>query len=151
MTNAGRLSKLMRPLPQVTAAWSRLHAKLLVKSGGRFMPRWFGVPVLVLETVGRKSGKPRATPVIYVEIDGNPVVIAAAGAVDHMPAWWLNLDAAGEGTAVIRGERRPIRPRRAEGAERDRLWREFAKAYPTLDEYTAMTDRQFPVVVLCPR
>lgn len=150
MTRAGLLSKVMRPFPAVTAAWSRVHAKLLVASGGRFMPKWFGVPVLVLETVGRKSGKRRATPVIYVEVDGRPVIVAAAGASDHAPAWWLNLEAAGDGVAVIRGERRRVRPRVVEGEERARLWLEFAAEYPALEEYTGMTSRRFPVVVLEP-
>jgi deazaflavin-dependent oxidoreductase (nitroreductase family) len=121
------------------------------RSGGRIVRRWFGMPVLILETVGRRTGKPRATPVIYMESGDDLVVIAAAGGSDKPPAWWLNLEAAGEGTAVVGGERRQIRPRVTEGDERERLWREFAKGYPTLDEYTTFTDRQIPVVVLSRR
>ena len=102
----------------------------------------------VLETIGRRSGKPRATPVIYIESDGELVVCAAAGASDHVPAWWLNLEAAGEGTAVVRGKRIRVRPRLTTGPERQRLWREFAATYPALDEYTTMTSRRFPLVVL---
>jgi len=114
------------------------------------MPKWFGAPVLVLETVGRRSGQLRVTPLVYAR-DGERVVVApAAGGTNTKPAWWLNLTAAGEGMIVIGGERRRIRPRVAEGDERERLWRKLCEAYPGNRDYVEMLGQELTVVVLEP-
>ena len=84
----------------------RLHARLYRISGGRFLPRWFaGAPVMVLETVGRRSGHKRATPVLYLRAGDALIVLAANAGADRTPAWWLNLRDAGSGEVLI-GRRR---------------------------------------------
>src|SRR5204862_4704868 len=116
---------------------------------GRFLPRWFhGAPVMLLETVGRRSGRPRSNPVLYLENGSALVVLAANAGADRTPAWWLNLRAAGEGTVVIGGERRRIRPRLLTGDERERRWAELVAMYPQADHYTRFTDRPLPPVAL---
>jgi len=138
--------------PRAQRAWSRLHARLYRWTRGRFLPRWFhGAPVMLLETVGRKSGRRRCNPVLYLRDERNLVVLAANAGADRTPAWWLNLRAAGEGTAVIRGERRRVRPRIITGDERDRLWRRFVEIYPQAEIYTRFTDRPLPLVALEPQ
>jgi F420H(2)-dependent quinone reductase len=103
---------------------------------------------MVLETVGRRSGRPRATPVLYLR-DGERLVITPANAgAKRMPDWWLNLQAAKEATALIGERRLRVRPRVAEGDERERLWHEFAARLAALDEYSRFTEREFPIVVL---
>ena len=114
------------------------------------MPKWFGAPVMVLETVGRRSGKPRATPVLYLRDGDRLVVMAANAGHDRTPSWWLNLREAGEGTAVIAGERRRVRPRIPAGEERERLARDYARMYPAADDYRGFTDRELPLIVLEP-
>jgi F420H(2)-dependent quinone reductase len=137
--------------PRAQRAWSRLHGRLYRWSRGRFLPRWFhGAPVMLLETVGRRSGRRRSNPVLYLERGDALVVLAANAGSDRTPAWWLNLHAAGEGSVVIGGERRRIRPRVLEGAERARLWREFCEMYPQADQYTRFTERKLPLVALEP-
>jgi deazaflavin-dependent oxidoreductase (nitroreductase family) len=112
------------------------------------MPKWFGAPVLVLETVGRRSGEPRATPLVFAR-DGDRLVVApASGGTNTSPAWWLNLKAAGEGVVVIGGERRRVQPRVAEGDERQRLWGKLCDAYPPNRDYVEMLGRELTVVVL---
>lgn len=106
------------------------------------------MPVVVLETVGRRSGKVRRTPVIYMERGDDLVVIAANGGADRAPAWWLNLREAGAATATLHGRSWPVKPRVTSGAERDELWAAFARLYPTIDEYLTFTDRELPVIVL---
>ena len=128
---------------------SRLHARGYRRLGGRGLNRWAGgMPVLVLETVGRRSGRPRATPVIYWEDGDDLVVVAANAGAERTPAWFLNLMAAGKAVAVIRGERRPVTAHLASGEERARLWPRLASRYGGLDRYADFTEREFPVVVL---
>lgn len=134
----------------IARKWGELHARLYRRTKGRFMPKWFGAPVMVLETVGRKSGKTRATPVLCLH-DGHNIVVQPANAGSHRPpAWWLNLRAAGEGVAVIAGERRRVRPRMATPEEHERLWPEYLKMYPAAEDYLRFTDRELPLVVLEP-
>jgi deazaflavin-dependent oxidoreductase (nitroreductase family) len=130
--------------------WTRVHAELYRRSGGRVLSRWFGGPVMVLETVGRRSGQLRRTPVIRVEHDDGFIVVPSNAGSDRTPAWWLNLQAAGEGWVVHGRRRRRVRPRVAEGTEREELWRRFAAVYPGVDDYRGFTDREWPVVVLEP-
>lgn len=132
----------------VSAAWSRFHAWTLVRTRGLVGAKWLGAPVLVLETVGRKSGKVRHTPLIYAT-DGDDLVLLAANAGnDRPPAWWLNLSAASDATVLIRGRRRHVRWTEAEGAERDRLFAAIVAVYPPAEHYVGFTERTMPVVVL---
>ena len=114
------------------------------------MPRWFGAPVMVLETVGRRSGRPRATPILYLRDEDRLVVMASNAGHDSTPAWWLNLRAAGEGTAVLAGERWKVRPRIPQGEERQRLWKDFNRMYPAAEDYVGFTHREIPLIVLEP-
>jgi F420H(2)-dependent quinone reductase len=132
------------------AAMSQLHARLYRATGGRLVPRWFGSPVLVLETVGRRTGRTRETPLIQVRHDGGWVVLAANAAAERDPAWWLNLRDAGAATVVVRGQRHDVRPRVLDGAERAAAWAAFVAVYPPAGEYPRLTTRELPLVALDP-
>jgi deazaflavin-dependent oxidoreductase (nitroreductase family) len=149
---AKRSNWLVTNRPRWQRAWSRLHGRLYKLTGGRFLPRWFdGAPVMVLETVGRRSGRPRANPILYLRHGEKLVVMASNAGNDRTPQWCLNLLAAGEGTVVIGGERTPVRVTRVlEGAERERVWPRFAEMYPQADDYTDFTDREIQLVELEP-
>ena len=137
-------------VPYLGTLVPRLHARLYKRLGGRFVNRWFGGPVAVLETVGRRSGRPRATPVIYAW-DGDDVIVVASNAGNgRTPAWWLNLAANPAAEIVIGGERRRVRARETLGEEREQRRSVFERVYPKLDAYGAFTDREFPVIVLEP-
>jgi deazaflavin-dependent oxidoreductase (nitroreductase family) len=146
-----RLQNLSGRIPYLGSAVPRLHARLYKRLGGRFVGRWFGGPVAVLETVGRRSGKARSTPVIYAW-DGDDVIVVPANAGNaRTPAWWLNLRERPEATIVIGGERHRVRAREAHGEERERRLAVYERVYPDkLDEYGRFTEREFPVVVLEP-
>jgi F420H(2)-dependent quinone reductase len=132
-------------------AMGRLHARLYRISGGRFLSHWFaGAPVMVLETIGRRSGNKRATPVLYLRDGDRLVVLAANAGSDRTPAWWLNLREAEAGEVVIGRRRMRVRPRLMAGAERDRLWRAFVAMYPQADHYRRFTDRVLPLIALEP-
>jgi F420H(2)-dependent quinone reductase len=142
-----RLLELALRVPRLTRRLTRMHASVYLWAGGRLVGRWFGLAILVLETVGRHSGAPRRVPVAYLPDGENLVVVPANGGAHRPPAWWLNLLAAGDAIAVLGRERLRVRPHEATGAERERLWRRFASVSP-LDRYQRRTSRRIPVVVL---
>jgi F420H(2)-dependent quinone reductase len=141
------LGELALRLPRLTRHLTRLHASVYVWTGGRVVGRWFGLAILVLETVGRRSGELRRVPVAYLPHGEDIVVVPANGGAQRPPAWWLNLLAAGDAIAVLGRERLCVRPHKATGAERERLWRRFAAVSP-VDRYQGRTSRRIPVVVL---
>jgi F420H(2)-dependent quinone reductase len=148
---ARRSNRIANTRPRALRRWSRLHARLNRLTRGRFVPKWFGAPVLVLETVGRRSGRRRATPVLYLR-DGERFIVYAANAGAHRtPAWWLNLRDAGGATIVLRGQRSEVRPRGLAGPERESAFERFCEMYPQAREYPAFTGRPMPLVALEPR
>jgi deazaflavin-dependent oxidoreductase (nitroreductase family) len=126
------------------------HRFVYCRSGGRLVARWFGLQILVLETVGRRSGRHRRTPVCYLPEGDNFVVVPANGGARRVPAWWLNLRAAGEGIAVVGRLRRRVRPVLADGERRDLLRGRLLVAYPGLEAYLARARRNVPIVALEP-
>ena len=127
---------------------TRIHARLYRASRGRAVSRWFGAPVLVLETTGRHSGRLRTVAIQYLMVDGDYAVTAANAGSDRTPAWWLNLRDAGTGIVHVKGRRQQVTPRLATGVERDELWAKITAAYPSVAHYGRYTNRDFPVVVL---
>lgn len=109
------------------------------------------LPTLLLTSTGRKSGEPRALPLIYGEADGAYVVIASKGGLPNHPVWFLNLEADPRCELMVGARHVRARARVAEGEERERLWRQMAKLYPPYDEYQQRAGkRTIPVVVLEP-
>ena len=110
----------------------------------------FGLRFLQLEHVGRKSGLPRKTPLLYVE-DGDRFIVAASNAGQNRhPAWWLNLAARPEAVVTAAGERVEVHARRALRQEEARLWIRLGESYRWFSEYRVGTTRDIPVVVLEP-
>jgi F420H(2)-dependent quinone reductase len=133
--------------------WERftdLHTVAYKASRGRLGGTAYGVPVVLVESVGRKSGKLRTHPLLCGEDGDSLVVIASKGGIHRHPAWYLNLKARPETTAWWKGETRRVRARDASGAERERLWTMMAEKYPSYEDYQRRTDRKIPVVVLEP-
>jgi deazaflavin-dependent oxidoreductase (nitroreductase family) len=145
-----RHAKLSAYAPGLVRRFGALHRLLYELSGGRWLARWSGVPVMVLETVGRRSGRRRRAPVCYLPDGDNLIVVPANGGATRVPAWWLNLSTAGEGIAIVGGRRDRVRPVLAQAPERERLWRRFVAAYPRLHGYRELARRELAVVVLEP-
>jgi len=108
------------------------------------------LPTLLLTTTGRKSGEPRALPLIYGEFDGRYVVIASKGGMPNHPLWFTNLEADPVCELQVGAKKLSARARVAEGEERERIWQRMAEIYPPYDDYQKNTERQIPVVVLEP-
>jgi deazaflavin-dependent oxidoreductase (nitroreductase family) len=110
------------------------------------------VPTLLLDHVGRKSGRQFTTPLLYLEDGPDLVVVASQGGLPKNPQWFANLMAHPDTTVHLRRERdRPVRARVATTAERARLWPRLVDLYADFAKYAAWTDREIPVVVLEPR
>lgn len=109
------------------------------------------LPTLLLTTKGRKSGKPRALPLIYGSAGGSYVVIASKGGMPKHPLWYENLVAHPDCELQVASKRIAARARVAEGEERERLWQQMAQIYPPYLTYQKATQRTIPVVVLDPR
>jgi deazaflavin-dependent oxidoreductase (nitroreductase family) len=138
----------------VHIAW-RVHRALYTLSGGRFL--WTpankrGWGALRLTTIGRKSGQERNVIVGYLEDGSDLVLLAMNGWDEGDPAWWLNLEANPDAVVRLTGQSpRPVRARRTQGAERDRLWGLWHAVHPELDRYAALRSNETPVIVLEPR
>lgn len=104
--------------------------------------------ILLLTTVGRKSGSERTQALIFREIDGNYVIVASKGGNPQHPRWYLNLRDEPEVGVQVKGDRFKANARVAEGEERERLWRHMTEVWPDYDRYQTRTDREIPVVVL---
>jgi deazaflavin-dependent oxidoreductase (nitroreductase family) len=125
-----------------------LHRVLYRASGGRIGGRLWDLPVVLLTTTGRKSGKKRTVPLCSLRDGDDVVVIASYGGLDQPPAWWLNLEASPQAELLAGRERRSVIARNAAGDERTRLWAEVTSRAPGYLEYERRTDREIPVVIL---
>jgi deazaflavin-dependent oxidoreductase (nitroreductase family) len=131
-------------------AFGKFHAWAYEASGGRWGGRLMGLPMVLLHLVGRKTGKPRRTPLLCLE-DGEDVVIVASfyGSAEH-PAWFRNLMAAPECDIRVGRRRYRVRARTATQEEREKLWPRLVAFYPDYAVYQSRTDREIPVVILSP-
>lgn len=143
------LSDFARRHPRAARRLTAAHAAVIRGSGGYLAARWFGTPIVLLQTVGRRTGRPRSTPLVYLPDGEDLVVVASNAGAERPPAWWLNLQAAGEGVAIRGSDRRPVTATVVEDARRERLWRRFAAVSP-VERYQRQTTRRLPVVALTP-
>jgi F420H(2)-dependent quinone reductase len=130
---------------------SATHNALYRASAGRIGGRMQGMPVLLLTTTGRRSGRARTTPLLFIRDGGTFVVVGSNGGSDYVPAWWLNLRSRPEAEIEVGRERTPVSARKASPDEHARLWPEFASQYAGYATYAARTEREIPVVILEPR
>jgi deazaflavin-dependent oxidoreductase (nitroreductase family) len=121
-------------------------------SGGRIGGRFrYGAPVLLLTTTGRKSGRQRTAPLLYLEDGERVVIVASKGGMPRHPVWYLNLAANPEVEIQIGSERRKMLARTASAEEKTALWPDLTAMYRDYDDYQARTERDIPVVILTPR
>lgn len=110
------------------------------------------VPTLLLDHVGRKSGKTFTTPLLYLEDGPDLVIVASQGGLPKNPQWYPNLVADPDTTVRIKKEGvRRVRARTADAEEKAALWPRLVDLYADFESYAAWTDREIPVVVLEPR
>jgi deazaflavin-dependent oxidoreductase (nitroreductase family) len=129
----------------------KLNVPVYRLTRGRLMNRVGKAPVLLLTTTGRRSGQRRTAPLAYLPDGDRYVVIGSNAGNESAPAWALNLQADPEGEVEVRGRRRTVRARVAEGEERAELWRRMNEQFSGFDQYRERTSRDIKVFVLEPR
>jgi F420H(2)-dependent quinone reductase len=118
------------------------------KLGGSFLQ---GAPVALLTTIGRKTGQPRVSPLLYLRDRERVVLVASQGGRDNNPMWYLNLKANPKISVQIKKEVLALTARGATEAERAQYWPQLVAMYSSLDDYQSWTERVIPVVICDPR
>ncbi len=138
---------------------ARANVAIFRLTNGRIGARWrIGagwrkpVPMLLLDHVGRKSGRRFTTPLLYLDDAPNIVIVGSQGGLPKDPQWVRNLRSTPDTTIHLprQGVRR-VRARVADAAERAALWPRLVELYADFDNYQSWTDREIPVVILEPR
>jgi len=145
VTNAVAPLARFRAGRAVQLGFTAAHTALYRRFG--LVQRIGETPVLLLTTTGRRSGKARTVPVMYVPGE-EPVLVASNGGSPSHPAWYLNLLADPRALIELEGERTSVVARTVTGTERERLWRRAVEVYPAYADYQRRTERALPVVVL---
>ncbi len=142
----------MRPLVVrlATHYLGTLHRVLYRASGGRIGSRIWGLPIVLLTTTGRVSGRPRTVPLCALRQGESFVVIASYGGLDQSPSWWLNLQREPRATVQVGRTTQTVVAREAQDCERARLWAEATRIAPGYLGYERRTSRRIPVVLLEP-
>jgi deazaflavin-dependent oxidoreductase (nitroreductase family) len=145
-------SRLSMSMPDgALRAMGKLNVPIYRLTRGRVMGKIGKAPVLLLTSIGRRSGQPRAAPVLFLA-DGERVVVIGSNAGNmREPAWSHNLKANPDAEIEIRSERRLVRARVTTGDERTELWRKMNQQYAGFEDYDERTSREIAVFALEPR
>jgi F420H(2)-dependent quinone reductase len=127
-----------------------VNSWLIRISKGRVGTKLGTQSILILNSVGRKSGKVRVTPIAYFNYEGKFLVVASNWGRVHQADWFLNLMKEPRATIEVEGKTIPIQTHSAQGKEYSRLWKFATERHPPYLNYQKMTARQIPVVVLDP-
>jgi deazaflavin-dependent oxidoreductase (nitroreductase family) len=133
-----------------TQKWVRDQVELYEGSGGLEGTSMRDLPVIILTTVGAKSGKIRKTPLMRVEHAGRYAAVASQGGAPRHPVWYYNLLA----DPRVELQDGPVRAdmvvREVTGEEKALWWKRAVEAYPPYADYKARTEREIPVFVVEP-
>ncbi|WP_445525597.1 nitroreductase family deazaflavin-dependent oxidoreductase [Streptomyces cyslabdanicus] len=132
--------------------WVREQVELYESSGGTkgTTLRETGLPVILLTTVGARSGRIRKTPLMRVEHEGRYAVVASQGGAPKHPFWYFNLKADPRVDLQDGPVKQEMTAREVTGTEKARWWERAVAAFPPYAEYQQKTSREIPVFVLEP-
>jgi deazaflavin-dependent oxidoreductase (nitroreductase family) len=131
-----------------TADWARKQAEQYEASGGTIAGDLRGLPVIVLTSVGAKSGKIRKTALMRVEHDGEYLVVASKGGAPENPVWVYNLRKSPRVELQDGAEKHDYVARELDGDDRVTWWDRAVKAFPNYADYQVKTDRLIPIFLL---
>lgn len=131
--------------------WVRDQVELYESSGGTKGTTMRGLPVIVITSMGARSGKVRKTPVMRVEHDGKYAAVASQGGAPRHPVWYFNLVAHPDVEVQDGPVKQDMTARELTGAEKAVWWERAVAAFPNYADYQRKTDREIPVFLLEPR
>jgi deazaflavin-dependent oxidoreductase (nitroreductase family) len=130
--------------------WVRKDADRIMESGSTDGSEMKGKPIILLTTIGAKSGKIRKTPLMRVEHDGEYAVVASLGGAPKNPVWYYNIKAHPQVELQDGAVNKDYEAREVFGDEKAAWWERAVEAWPDYADYQTKTDRQIPVFVLTP-
>jgi F420H(2)-dependent quinone reductase len=130
--------------------WSREQADKYAESGGADAADMKGMPIILLTTVGAKTGKLRKTPLMRVEHNGEYACVASLGGAPKNPVWYYNIAKNSRVELQDGSVTQDYDAREVFGDEKAVWWDRAVAAYPDYADYQTKTDRQIPVFVLTP-
>jgi deazaflavin-dependent oxidoreductase (nitroreductase family) len=119
-------------------------------TGGALGGKMAGQNVLLLHTMGRKSGKAYITPTNYYQENGNYVIVASNWGKPSHPDWYYNLMAQGSASVQIKDRILRVHARQVGAEDYDRLWRFVTSQNPFYGRYQELAGRQIPLIILTP-
>ena len=119
-------------------------------SGGRIGGKMGKVPVLLLTTTGRKTGKQRTLPLSYIMDDEAYVITASAGGADKHPSWFFNIRSNPQATIQVKDKSIKVTAEIAEKEKKSELWARLVEVAPNFAGYQKRTSREIPMVILHP-
>jgi deazaflavin-dependent oxidoreductase (nitroreductase family) len=131
-----------------TSDWAREQAEAYEASGGETAADMRGMPIIVLTTVGARTGRLRKTALMRVEHDGEYAVVGSLGGAPKHPLWVHNIRRQPHVELQDGAERHDYTARETEGAERAQWWARAVAAFPRYAGYQLKTERVIPVFVL---
>ena len=131
-------------------AFMALNRFALQASRGRLGSQLGTQTILLLHSVGRKSGRPHVTPIAYFYTEGFYFLVGSNWGMDQNAAWYHNLLAQPRTTIQVKGKQIFVEAHQVEGAEYDRLWNYAVAHHPPYLHYQEMTQRHIPIVKLVP-
>ncbi len=154
MTQNQQAGKRKPGTPGPVSRWmqQRMNARMnrkIRRGRGTLM----GMDVLILNTVGRRSGETRETPVAWFADGADGRLIVASGGGSQHPDWYANLMAHSDRASIELpgGDAVPVTPHRLDGADREQAWQHITAAQPRYAKYQSKSDREYPVIRLTPR
>jgi deazaflavin-dependent oxidoreductase (nitroreductase family) len=126
------------------------NAFLIRISRGRIGSRLGTQTILLLETVGRKTGQPRTIPIAYFFHEGKYLIVASNWGKDTNADWYLNLLKNPRAVLQVNGKTIPAEAHDVRGAEYGRLWKFATEQHPPYLHYKEMTSRRIPIVLFHP-
>ncbi len=123
------------------------NAFLIRLTNGRIGGKLGTQTILLLETIGRKTGQPRVIPIAYFFHEGKYLIVASNWGKDKDADWYLNLQKNPRAKLTVNGKTIPVEAHAAQGDEYARLWKFATERHPPYLNYQKMTSRHIPIVV----
>ena len=126
------------------------NAFLISISHGRIGSKLGRQTILLLETIGRKSGQPRVIPIAYFYHEGKYLIVASNWGKDKHADWYLNVLKNLHATLQVNGKTIHAEAHDTQGEEYNRLWKFATEQHPPYLRYQEMTSRHIPIVIFQP-